>query len=107
MFLVVEQVAQNLDEVRFTATEETADPYADLAGGVGAAVQGLAVGGEELPQVLVELPGDDKLIQLLPDRRFVQLVGLHDTVDRPENILLEQVLDLHENLSQSISRNAR
>ena len=41
--------------------------------------------------MLVEFPGDDELVQLLPDGGLVQLVGLHDAVDRPEDVSLEEV----------------
>ena len=53
---------------------------------------------EELAEVLVEFPGDDELVQLLPDGGVVQLVGLHDAVDGPEDVPLEEVLDLHVGL---------
>ena len=49
---ILEQVAQHLEEVRFTGTEETTDPHADL---VGACIDGIAVGLEERGKVPLQL----------------------------------------------------
>ena len=86
--------------MRLAGAEEARDPDADLPGDVGVfgLIDGIEVGGEELAEVPVEFPGDDELVQLLPDGRLVQLVGLHDAVDGPEDVPFEQVLDLHGGL---------
>ena len=55
-----------------------------LPGDVGvlrALIHGFEIPREELAEVLVEFPGDDELVQLLPDGGIVKLVGLHDAVD--------------------------
>ena len=66
---VPEQVRQHLEEVRLAGAEEAGNPDADLAGGIGilAVVDGFAIGREELAEVLVKFPGDDELVQFLPD----------------------------------------
>jgi hypothetical protein len=55
----------------------------------------------------VQLLGDHVLVQLLPDRRGVELVGLDDAVDGPMNATVEEVLDLHDWVASGTSRNAR
>ena len=97
---VVEQVRQHLQEVRLAGAEEARNPDAHLAGRVGVLplVHGFEIPGDELAEVLVEFPGDDELIQLLPDGGIVKLVGLHDAVDGPEDVTFKEVLDEHVSL---------
>jgi hypothetical protein len=45
--------------------------------------------------VLIELAGDNKLFEFLPDREFIQLVGFHHTVDRPVDFFLKQGYDAY------------
>ena len=61
---ILEQVAQHLEEVRFTGTEETTDPHADL---VGARIDGIAVGLEERGKVPLQLARHHVLVKLLAD----------------------------------------
>ena len=95
--------------MRLARAEEPRDPDADLPGDVGVlrVLDRIAVGREELAEVLVEFPGDDELVQLLPDGQLVQLVGLHDAVDRPEDVLDKEILDLHVSLGYGTRRKAR
>ena len=60
-----------------------------------AVIDGITIGREERSQVLVEFPRDHELVQFLPHREGIQLVGLHDPVDRTKDVFLEQVLDPH------------
>ena len=53
---------------------------------------------DELVEVLVEFSGDDKLIQLLPNGGFIELIGLHDAIDGPEDVTFKEVLDKHRRL---------
>ena len=59
---ILEQVAQHLEEVRFTGTEETTDPHADL---VGTHIDGIAVGLEERGKVPLQLARHHVLVKLL------------------------------------------
>ena len=61
---ILEQVAQHLEEVRFTGTEETTDPHADL---VGARIDSIAVGLEERGKVPLQLARHHVLVKLLAD----------------------------------------
>ena len=61
---ILEQVAQHLEKVRFTGTEEAADPHADL---VGAHIDGIAVGLEERGKVPLQLARHHVLVKLLTD----------------------------------------
>ena len=99
--LVAEDVAEDLDEVRFAGAKEARHPDADLAGDVDVlgVVDALDVGAEELPDVAVELAGDDKLVELLPDGGLVDLVGFDHAVDRSKDVLREQVTDTHRRRS--------
>jgi hypothetical protein len=94
---VLQQVGQDLDEVRLAGAEETRHPDAHAVGdgGVMWAVHGGQVGVEELAQVLADLLGDDVLFQLLPDAGGVHLVGLDDAVDGAVDRLEEQLADFH------------
>lgn len=61
---ILEQVAQHLEEVRFTGTEETTDPHTDLVGGP---IDGIAVGLEERGKVPLQLARHHVLVKLLAD----------------------------------------
>jgi hypothetical protein len=88
---IAEQVRQDLQEVRFTASEEPGNPNPHFAGRIGvfALVDRLQIPVDELPKVLVKLFGDDEFIELLPDRRVVKLIGFHDPVDGTEDVAFE------------------
>ncbi len=109
MLLVLQQVRENLEEVRFAGAEEARHPHADLACDVGVlgVVDGFDVGREEPAKVLVKLPGDHELVEFLPDGGLVQLIRLDDAVDGAADVLLEEFFDLHGRCSYGISRKAR
>src|SRR5690606_20064201 len=94
---VLDQVGQDLDEVRFTGPEESADPHAIAACGRGlvtvAATAQIDV--DEGPEMAVELAGDNVLVEFLPDAGGIRLVGLDDAVDGTPDRLLKNVLDFH------------
>ena len=60
--------------------------------------QCLKIPFDELAEMPVQFARDDELVQFLPDGAIVELVGLHDPVDRPENVAFEKVLDKHVSL---------
>jgi hypothetical protein len=93
---VTEEVREDFQEVGLAAAEEPRDPDAHLAGGVArlTLIDRLQIPADEAAQVLVEFAGDDELVQLLPDGVVVELVRLHDAVDGPEDVAVEQVFDL-------------
>jgi len=62
---------------------------------VVAMVDPVEIGGEEPADVLVEFLRDDELLKLLPHRGRVELIRLHNAVDRPGDVAFEQVLNQH------------
>ena len=92
---VFQQVGKDLQEVRFTRTEETGDPHPYSPRRILGAVQGSQVAFKKAAQMLIQLAGDDVLIQLLPDGLSVILVSLDHAVDRAVNGAGKQILDLH------------
>ncbi len=94
---VMEQVRQHFQKVRFTRAKEARNPNAHFAGGIGvlSLVHGIEIPRNELAEMLVKFSCDDELIQLLPNGGVVELVGLHDAVDGPEDVTFKKVLDEH------------
>jgi hypothetical protein len=91
---VLQQVGQDLDEVRLAGTEEARNPDAHARGQhrIVGAVRRSQVSVEEAAEVFGELLGDDVLVQLLPDAFGVPLVGLDHAVDRAVDRLGEKLL---------------
>ena len=106
---ISQHIAQDLNEVRFAGAKEARHPNAGLARNIDVfrVVDAFAVGPKELPNVAVEFTGHHELIQFLPDRGFIRLIGFHHTVDRSEDVLGEQLSDFHQPRSYGISRKAR
>ena len=106
---VGEDVGEDLDQVGFTGAEEAGhpDPYPTGDVEVAGVVEAGSIGTEESLDVAGELAGDHKLIELLPDGGLVGLIGLHDAVDGPEDVFLEEVADGHRLDSGGSSRKAR
>ena len=77
--------------------EEAGHPDPDLAANVAVApvVNRFEVGADEPAQMDIQFPGDDVLIQLLPDRFVVELIGLDDTVNGTADGFGKQILDQH------------
>ncbi len=94
---VLQQVGEDLEEVRLAGAEEPRDPDPDHADdlGVPGVVDRIQVGAEEAAAVDVEFLGNDVLVELLPDRRTVGLIGLDDAVDGTVDRLGEKVLNQH------------
>lgn len=97
MGAVPQEVREHLDEMRFAGAKEPRHPHADLSGYIGIVgiFNRIAVGREELPEVLIELPGDHELVQFLPYRGVVQLIRFHDAIDRAKDVSFKEVLNLH------------
>ena len=95
--------------MRLARAEEARDPDPDLARHVGivGTLDRIRVGREELAEVLVEFLRDDELVEFLPDGRVVQLVGLHDAVDRAEDVTGKEVFDQHRRRPHGTSLKAR
>ena len=81
--------------MRFTRTEETGDPHPYSPRCILGVVQGRQIAFKKAAQMLIQLAGDDVLIQLLPDGLSVILVSLDHAVDRAVNRAGKQTLDLH------------
>src|SRR5882672_2411364 len=46
----------------------------------------------------IQFLGDDEFVELLPNGRVVELVRLHNAVNRPEDVSFKEVLDKHYGL---------
>ena len=100
-FPVVQQVGQDLDEVRLARPEEAGDPDAHSVGKawiMSVASSGL-IGVKELAEMLVEFLGENILFQFLPYDGIFLLFGFDDAVDGAEQIFCEQILDQHSGFS--------
>ena len=95
VLLVLEQVGQHLDEVRLAAAEEAGDPDSVLVGRLGFRLDRREQDRDEVVDVAGQLARDDELVELLPDRGLIELVGLDDAVDGAMDVAFEEVLDLH------------
>ncbi|MOA63896.1 hypothetical protein D3C78_1897810 [compost metagenome] len=71
--------------MRFTRTEETGDPHPYSPRRILGVVQGRQVAFEKATQVLIQLTGDDVLIQLLPDGLSIILISLDHAIDLAVN----------------------
>ena len=81
--LILQQIGQNLQEVRFTASKEAGDPDAHLRCRTD---NSFLISGEEIRKMLLQFPGDDIFFQFLG---YVGLFALSDydyaldlTIDR-------------------------
>ena len=106
---IAEQVGKDLQQMRLPGTEKSRNPDPHLAGRIGipALRHGFQIPVDELAEMLVEFAGDHELIQLLPDRGIVQLIGLHYPVDGPADIAFKQVFNQHVRLGYGTSLKAR
>ena len=88
--LVLEEVAEHLQEVRFAASEVALDPYTGVSLG---AVEATLVGLEEVGEVTLQLARHDVFIELLLDGAL--LADADDAVDVSVDVSLEHLLNLH------------
>jgi hypothetical protein len=98
---VAEQVRKNLQKMRLTGSKEAGNPDSHLAARVGrpSLVNGFEIPRHEFAEMQIQFLRDDELVQLLPDRRSIELVCFHDAIDRSEDIALKEVLDKHYSLN--------
>ena len=89
---VFQQVGQHFQEVRFTTSEEAGNPNADVGGGL---VERLDVIVEECDEVLLQLSGDNILIQLLHEHAAFILIDLDDAVDFTVDVVFKHRLNSH------------
>ena len=91
-FLIRQQIRQDFKEMRFTASEKAADPYAHL---VGHAVHALLIVIVKGTEMLAQFACDDVFLQLLPTVFVVRLHDLDYAVDLSVDVLLKHVVNLH------------
>ena len=89
---VLQKVRKDLKEVRFTAAEETGDPYAHLR---GRAENSLLVGSEEICEMLLQLLCNNVFFQLLGNVGLFALSHYYDALNITVDWLYEHVLELH------------
>lgn len=87
--------------MRLAGSKKARDPDSHLPGRIGfrPLVDCLKKPGDKLAEMLIELFRDDEFVELLPDGRGIDLIGLHDAVDGPEDVAFEEVLDEHGDLA--------
>ena len=90
--LIGEKIGQNLQEVRFTASEETRDPYADL---VCRLINGVFIVSQERIEMPPQFAGNDILLQLLLDAALVILCDFNNTVYGTVDFFLEDIMNKH------------
>ena len=91
-FLVLQQVRQHFQKVRFTASKEAGDPYADICSGL---VERLDIVVEEGDEVFLQLSGDNILVQLLHEHAALILIDFDDAVDLTVDVVSEHRLNSH------------
>lgn len=84
--LISKQVGEHFQEVRFTTSKETGNPDANIC---SAFMKGLSIFIKESNEVLLQIFGDDILIQFLNKNISSILVYFNDAIDFTINILLE------------------
>ena len=91
-FPVSQQIGQDFQKVRFTASKEAGHPNAHL---VCSADNPTLVAGEEIPEMLLKLTGDNVLVQLLADIGIVVLTDLDDTLNVTVYRFCKHIFDDH------------
>ena len=99
--IVLQQIREHLEEVRFTGAKEAADPHAHVVGGN---VEGLIVRLEKVRKVALQLARHHVLVELLAHRIVTGVLYLNDAVDGTVDVLGKQVLDDHLSLLRNIER---
>ena len=78
--------------MRFTASEETRDPYADL---VCRLINGVFIVSQERIEMPPQFAGNDILLQLLLDAALVILCDFNNTVYGTVDFFLEDIMNKH------------
>ena len=107
VLLVLQQVGEDLDEVRLATAEEARDPYAVLTRSILLGFDGFKQHCHEIGNVGGQFTGDDKLVELLPHRGGIELVGFNHAVNGSIDVAFEKVLDFHTFVSAGIKVKAR
>ena len=107
VLFVLEKVGKHLDEVGLAAAEEAGDPDPVFVRHVYVGFDGGEQHRNQVVEVCGQFPGDDELIELLPHREVVELIGLDHAVNRAMDVAFEKVLDLHDSFSLGTRVKAR
>ena len=84
--LIGKQVGEHFQEVRFTTSKETGNPNSDICGTFS---EGLTIIIKEGNEMLLQISGNDILVQFLNKNICGILVYFDDAIDFTINILLE------------------
>ena len=84
--LISKQVGEHFQKVRFTTSKETGNPHTNIC---SAFTEGLSIIIKEGNKMLLQISGDDILIQFLNKNISSILVYFNDAIDFTINILLE------------------
>ena len=84
--LIGKQVGKHFQEVRFTTSKETGNPNSDIC---GAFSEGLTIIIKEGNKMLLQISGNDILVQFLNKNICGILVYFNDAIDFTINIILE------------------
>ena len=90
--LILKDVGEHLQEVRFTTSKETGDPHADI---ICRFVKGVAIVVKEADKVLLQFFRDDVLSNFLLDNVRCILIDFDDTIDLSVYVLSEHVANHH------------
>ena len=101
--LVLQNVGQHFQEVRFTTSEKTGNPHTDIRCGH---IERIAIVVKEGREMLSQLFCNDVLFYFLFDYVMCILVNLDDAVDLTVNVIMEHILYSH-GCPPQISLNAR
>ena len=84
--LISKQVGEHFQEVRFTTSKETGNPNSDIC---SAFTEGLSIIIKEGNEMLLQISGNNILVQFLNKNICGILVYFNDAIDFTINILLE------------------
>ena len=90
--LVLKDIGEHLQEVRFTTSKEAGDPYADIVSGL---IKGVAIVVKEADEMLLQFFCDDVLSNFLLDNVRCILIDFDDTIDLSVDVLSEHVTNHH------------
>src|SRR5574344_1097747 len=82
--------------MRFTATEETGNPYPDISSFL---IEGFKIIIEESSEVLFQFTGNNVFIKFLNQHVLGILIYLYYAINLTVNVLLKHLLNFHNSLS--------
>ena len=101
------EVGEHFEKMGFSRAEETGNPHTHFVCDLGLVevIGHLQIAAEKTVEVLVELAGDNKLVQLLPNGGVILLVCFNDAIDGAFNVTVKKFTKGHH--SQGTSLKAR